>query len=191
MPCLNAFSKVSVQQVYMPAYVETDGTNYIDTGFQPTDNTRIQMVTEVVEVTEEGSFFGSMGAGSSNNVQYSYALLLSGQTIKSYYSGQTLECGDVPEDYIAIYKEDVSTIINGVLYTDTVYGTMANEIYSLYLGATNNAGVATLPGKIKIFACQIYEDEALVRDFIPWTEDGVNGLRDKCDGAFYPLQPIS
>ena len=37
---------------------------------------------------------------------------------------------------------------------------------------------------IKIYGCKIWEDGVLVRDFVPYVENGIPGMRDKLTGAF-------
>ncbi|MBR3510783.1 MAG: InlB B-repeat-containing protein [Alphaproteobacteria bacterium] len=66
------------------------------------------------------------------------------------------------------------------------YNTNQNT-YPIYLGARCNENAVPLwPSNIKIYYFQIWQDDVLVRDFIPVLDhDGVPCMYDKVEGKFY------
>lgn len=78
-----------------------------------------------------------------------------------------------------------SLVINGNTIK-TVSAVSFTSQYNLFLFANNNAGTAQLPGTLKLYSCQIYDNGTLVRDFIPCKNtDGTVGLYDKLHGLLY------
>lgn len=59
--------------------------------------------------------------------------------------------------------------------------------YPLYLLASNNAGTAEGLASAYLYSCQIYDNNTLVRDFIPArrNSDGAIGLLDQANNVFY------
>lgn len=58
--------------------------------------------------------------------------------------------------------------------------------YNLYLFAQNRQGYAYAPSQtIVMSSCQIYDNGALIRDFIPYIEGDVVGLYDLVNDQFY------
>ena len=76
-------------------------------------------------------------------------------------------------------------IINGNT-VKTVSSVSFTSTYNLFLFANNNAGTAQLPGAMKLYSCQIYDNGTLVRDFWPcYDPDGVACLYDKVEKKYY------
>lgn len=170
-------------------YIESSGTQYINTGFKPKGTTKVVFDFQMVnQKTEQQGVFGSrpgtsgrftVFTGYSNSdlqVDYNTAQTLASvsQTINglNVNSRTTIEVSN-------------SLIINGNT-VKTVSAVSFTSTYNLFLFANNNAGTAQLLGTLKLYSCQIYDNGTIVRDFIPCKNvDGTVGLWDDVNSVFY------
>ena len=170
-------------------YIESSGTQYIDTEFKPNGTTKIVCDFQMVnQGTEQQGVFGSRpgesrrfslftGHGTSSlQVDYntSESLAISGNSISglNLNNRNTIEVSN-------------SLIINGNTIK-TVSAVSFTSTYNLFLFANNNVGTAQLLGTLKLYSCQIYDNGLLVRDFIPCKKaNGTVGMLDNVNSVFY------
>lgn len=166
-------------------YVETDGTQYIDTGFKPNNNTRVVMDMQAFEVSANGWAFGGRDSTSKNSMGVFY-----------YYSSNKLWSADYSSssqrksfsgigatDRIVIDFNKNICSINGV--SNTFTATTFQSSYSMVLFAVNTADTVSTFIKAKLYSCKIYDNDILVRDYIPaLRSDGVAGLYDAVNDTF-------
>lgn len=156
-------------------YIESSGTQYIDTGFKPNQNTRVKIL---FSYSSAGYVFGSEKAWKSasydlhsslcayNNVSYSFGALTTNSI------------------YFADFNKNNFTLQNGTskVFTSATF----NSGLNLYLFGGNRGGSLNEAMTGKIYACKIYDDDTLVRDFIPvLDENGTPSLFDKVNKQFY------
>ena len=167
-------------------YIESSGTQYIDTNFKPKNTTKIEF--DMTLTSYGGYVFGSWdgwqdkmftiynASSSSNAIGYG-ANWVGGLTGITTNSRIMLE------------------IDNGVVkFSGTTKGTYADVFsgsYNLYFFATNNGseGVAGF-ASLKLHSCQIYDNGTLVRNFVPVYRKSDNeiGLLDIVNNVFYTNQ---
>lgn len=159
-------------------YARSGGTQYIDTGFVPTKNTKVVMQ---FQLTEPGSsnecIFGVAG-------QFSFRWYGSGSRFRSNGSdNKDFSTGISAADSHTVEKTaTVCTIDSGHSVTNTA-GTVS---MSLYLCAQDTANGATNYAKVNIYSCQIYENDTLVRGFVPCISGNDDvGLYDLVNNRFY------
>ena len=166
-------------------YIESTGTQYIDTGFKPNQNTRIIVDMDVLAHTTIYSLFGARTSFQSN------AFALFSEANNSGYQ----------DDFGTVYKSKVGGTSSGrhiidknknVLSVDgdTVNTSTSSAFscpYTCALFTINNGGTYMIhhQTKAKLYSCQIYDNGTLVRDFIPCTRNGEAGLFDKVESKFY------
>ena len=171
-------------------YIESNGTQYIDTGFQPNKDTRIDMVVSALSVvdingTDGFAAYGSGVSSNSNNIElYSYGNKTEIHYGKRYAYGVAISEGDL----ISITQnKNVVSIINeskGIGFNNTFPYLEITCPRSLYLFAIYQDKFYY--GKQRIYSCKIYDNGILVRDFVPMAnEQGVCGLYDNVSEAFY------
>lgn len=144
------------------AYVESDGQQYVNTNFAPNNNTRV--VCDVVfPVTDLGTWlFGARPGGGQ------YCFLSYQNKYRSDYANSTDDemISIVPTGRLTVDKNKNVTYING-----EVARTAAQSAFScqqnLYLFACNQSGVAHGYGSLKLYSCKIYDNDTLVRDYVP------------------------
>lgn len=166
-------------------YIQSSGTQYIDTGFKQNQNTRVTMDAQLVSSSSGHSwlFDGRISTSSaSKNV-----FLLSGSTWSADYNGSA-ERKSFPSiailDRLKIdYDKNVLTINDEtVSWTAEVFQSTAN----LVLLACNTAGAISNYASAKLYECSVYNDGELIREYVPCKNPaGDVGLFDLVSGQFY------
>ena len=170
-------------------YIESTGTQYIDTGFIPNQDTRIDIVATPTSVAEaaDGSGFIPYGAGEGHNSRAFECYTATGQ-YEFNYAGQYQFCGSpVVNKKVTIShnKGEVSLSVEGELtYSLSFTYATFTAPYSMILFGIHRSNV--LRGLMKLYSCQIYDNGTLIRDFIPcMSNTGVIGLYDSVGKKFY------
>lgn len=165
-------------------YIESNGTQYIDTDFVPNSNVRVLMNVEGYSATEDPNtcLFGS----NSSSSDYFRLIVTSGKLYRSYF-GSAMANFASTVDYtgrtIVDFNKNVCTIGDSSV---TATASTFNGTQSLYLFANNTSGSAVIPTSAKLYSCQIYDNGTLVRDYIPCINaSGEYGLYDKLNKKFY------
>ena len=170
-------------------YIQSTGTQYIDTGIKPNQDTSIEIeaIPSAVGETYLGEGFCPYAAGVSNN-DSAFECYISQDQYEFDYDGQivylaTAAVGDVLE--IKHSKNEVLLTINGTdVYTNTFEYKSFECPYTLTLFARHRASIAYSKGKIK--KCKIESGGTLVRNFVPCKNaSGVIGLFDIINNTFY------
>lgn len=162
------------------AYVEANGAQYVNTGFQPDNNTRV--VCDVVfPVTDLGTWlFGARPGGGQ------YCFLSYQNEYRSDYANSTDDekISFVPGDRFTVDKNKNVTYINGEVARTAAQATFSCQ-QNLYLFACNQSGVANGYGSLKLYSCKIYDNDILVRDYVPCrSAQNEVGLYDLVNDAF-------
>ena len=171
------------------SYLKSTGTQYINTGVVPNQNTKIEIEMSALDVSN-GKFkpYGSAQAlkdksfecySWSNKLQFNY-----GNT-----GGTTVISQEIANnDRIKIIhdKNNITATIRGIEYTGSYGAQSFTSPNNLVLFATNRGSIS-YGGQMKLYSCKIYDNGNLVRDFVPAlrNEDNVVGLYDKVNGTFY------
>lgn len=159
-------------------YIESTGTQYIDTGIIPSTNNYI--VHTVLSPTVVST---NVLVGVANSTWGYPGLLINDQGTFRYgnQAVQTISPVFVENNKYTLTLSVKKLVVNGITYTTTNPSYEGNIEYSIYLFARNNGidGVGNL-ASMKLYSCKIYDGETLVRDFIPIKDDTNHGaLYDK------------
>ena len=164
-------------------YIESTGTQCINTAFCPKHDTQITMVVSEWANTEKSTRL--WGTSSSSSDRYEL-YVSSGGGYRSYYGG-----GVVSFDASLSYDGKVTIERKGSTITIGEHSVKNSEstftcITPLYLLAYNSNGSVGSYASVKLYSCKIYDNDVLVRDFIPCINDSGNiGLYDAKYGKFY------
>ena len=167
-------------------YIQSDGTQYIDTGIAPGNN----------EIEWEFSFDNTRPSSGSDG------LFGSRQTTTAYTSGSynifaqstnlRLDCtsrGSAvyvnPQNPVLLQFDSAYTTVNG---TQCYNGTKGQCDYPICIFAINTGGTVTSSGsraKGKIYYCKIWKSGVLVRDLIPVRVGTAGYLYDSVSAALF------
>lgn len=170
------------------AYIQSSGTQYIDTGFIPDSNTRIVMDCEILEF-KTTAYFGvcSASSGAMTAAPTNTLLIESGNKIRHDWHGTSASYSGVITGRHIVDCDKNKVIINGnTLITN---GNANNKsAYTMYLLArkVGNTNTADLYSKAKLYSCKIYNNTTMVHYFIPTKDpNGVFCLFDYCTGKYF------
>lgn len=163
-------------------FIRSGGTQYIDTGYKPNNNTRVVMDAESLQ---DGTFpyFGSRnGTSSSAFVMWQ----MSETSIRCDY-------GSVNTTYeidSTLRRVIIDMDKNGGLFDDIILeadsGTFQATYNMMLLTSQSISGVDSRKMSAKLYSCKIYDGDTLMRNFVPCKDPSdVVGLYDLVDRKFY------
>lgn len=170
-------------------YIQSSGAQYVDSGFVPNQDTRIEMDVVPLSIAEAGDStgfipYGAATAYNSNAFEcYTTASKLSFNYDGQYSVNGTIAVGT--EIHISHNKNAVLVAADGTPVVEKTFTYQAfTAPYSLTVCATHRASM--LCGNQKVKTCQIYDNGTLIRDFIPCQNaSGAVGLWDAVNEEFY------
>ena len=174
-------------------YLESTGTQWIDTGYIPNNNTSVEMIVSGVSANSfsvsSGTWFMGARRGyldntfgfyynpSNQNIYYSFG---NNMPYTNYSSSLLYEkIVKIEIDKTGLYINDGKVVTT----TDTTFTTPVN----LSLFGLNNNGTTISFTSYKLHSCKISENGVLVRDYIPVLDNNMKPcLYDKVSGKpFY------
>ena len=165
-------------------YIQSSGTQYINTGFAPNQNTRV--VADVQFVSENNSQF-VFGVRKLPGASVNFGFLINSTQFRSDYGDSSKVHITVSslKARILIDKNKNKCYIDNVLKATNTASTFQSE-YNLYLFASNDSGEASYFGSLRMYSCKVYDNGTLIRDYIPAKNaGGTVGLYDAVNGIFY------
>ena len=170
-------------------YLQSSGTQHIDTGFKPNNNSKIVTTLQFVSSSSGNKF--CLGARTSNNVgrfSLGYTFGSGGGWFFGHGAAVTsVNTTSSPTDKTSVViDKNVCTIAGqSATATPSTFSTAQN----LVLFADNEGGKVGQNGAIKLYDCSIYDNGTLVRNFVPArNSSGTLGLYDTVNGTFYTNQ---
>lgn len=165
---------MSVPYTKQLAYIESTGTQYIDTGFKPNQDTRVICSFEQITTRSIAAPFGC------ESPRYS-AYIISSKFRFDYNSTMTstqIQVENNVQHEIDFNKNNV--YLDGALNTTFTYGNFTAPNLLLFrttYGSSNFYG--------RIYWCKVYDNDVLVRDFIPVRVNEVGYFYDKVSGELF------
>ena len=180
-------------------YIESTGTQYIDTGYKPKTGDKIRIVYQYNSLTGGGSgydavaIFGCTDEASATDAGNGVARVIQWENAINriaWGSGTNSVVGNLTYNsatgvwYDLVCDNGVFTINDTQLGTTSANSFSAN--FSMYLFARNTGGTAGLITKGKIQIAQIWDNGTLVRNMVPAkNSSGVVGMYDTVNDVFY------
>ena len=162
------------------AYIQSSGTQYIDAAFIPNQNTKI--VFDFLSESTDCCVFGSrISYNNSAFMLYWSTTDIAAIEIGSQYFG----LGSLADaNRHTIQMDGTQFVFDGdVKYTYSTTAFTAPATMRLF-HAAGAESFAKMTGKV--YACQIYDNGTLARDFVPCVADaGGVGLFDLVNNKFY------
>lgn len=171
---------------YTPVnYIESTGTQYINTGFQPNQDTRLVVDFDLTtDVTSFLGVFGARTAASSN----AFCMWFNTGIIYPQYGSVAYSSNPISQTPGGRLVIDMNRNVTTVNNTSVSFSTATfSTTQPMYLLTINSAGTAdSRMTTARLYSCQIYDNGKLVRDFAPCINpSGKAGLYDTVNGVFY------
>ena len=166
-------------------YIQSSGTQYIDTGFKPNNNTRVLCDIDIdTSNATTAAIFGSRDSTSSSNKSF-VLWKISATAFRSDLGSKSIQVTVTPSGRHSIDKNKAVCTVDDTSDTNTSDTFQAS--YNLTLFAVNGAGTIDSRRVIaKLYSCKVYDNGTLIRDFIPCLKsDGSVGLWDDVNSVFY------
>lgn len=173
-------------------YLESTGTQWIDTGVHGTETTKIEAgINPSQDSGITAKFFGDYSGATASRRLYGGILIgENNRTIVCKYGAITkpvfgTDGNYVPKDVISLFRMGPTGVSCGETFSaswtaSNVFSTAA----TLYLFKYNgHADASAFIGKM--YFCQIYINSSLVRDFIPVRVGQVGYLYDRVSGELF------
>ena len=176
------------------AYIESDGTQAINTGYYINAKTKIAIDFQMTEITSQGRLWGQNGTGCGNmavvyfgddannfkigygNASFSGAFLAANNLVRNtiIYDG--------PDNKGYLYQNGAQVASCNLTAAHNGTATFPMSIF----GQSTNAKGASANGqvKMKLYSFKVYEDDALVHDYVPAFKGSITGLVDTVTGTF-------
>lgn len=166
-------------------YIESTGTQWIDTDALPNQNSAIELKIEFTHdpASAQEAIYGARTSDTKQFWAYyrynsdAFAMrfgttstnyMLAMPAIGTHFINQTKNVFDVDGEQTSAPMMD---------FTST---------YPIYLFGVNNQGSVQYPASVRIFYCKIYDNGTLIRDFVPCTDpSSAVGLYDIVGQQFY------
>lgn len=171
-------------------YIQSSGTQYIDTGFKPGGNTKV--VIDFYAYNQSTAQQGVFG-GRTNTTGGLFSLLTGTSTSSlqaDYDTMQSLANINNTISELDLTKRVVISMSNELVINSSSVTSVDIKTFTstqnMYLFANNNGGTLQLPSSLYLYSCMIYDNNTLVRNFIPCKNSaGTVGLYDATNGVFY------
>ena len=163
-------------------YIESTGTQYIDTDIKSKITTKIEMMFQCTSYTDYSCLVGSVIAGNVNSRFY---INQSNNKFNIAYGDPVIDTINVDNSIHTVVFNSISCLIDNNSYnvSSHIYN---NNNLNIFLFAQNNSGSVSSKGNFKIFYCKIWDNDILVRDYIPVKDmPGITCLYDKVTKQFY------
>jgi len=158
-------------------YIESSGTQFIDTGIKAKNNTKVIAECNITYGTNWVMILGSYDTGAY------FSWWANATNIYAYYGSQNKSGnGATGKQTIIANGSKWSDSANSFVFSDASFTSPS----TMYLFSVHNGGSSYANASMKLYACQIYDDGTLVRNFIPCrTPNREIGLWDDVNGVFY------
>lgn len=163
-------------------YIQSSGTQYVDTGLNPNQDFGVTIDFQMTTVSGWQCIFGA--ANSAQNAD-EYGVWHNGTNFGFYYASTNVTVSaEATARHLFVCSKNTITV-DGAAADSPAYTSFQTN-YPLLLGAINYAGSKMYGSQIKIYSAKIYQNGALVRNFIPCKNAaGIIGLWDDVNSVFY------
>lgn len=167
-------------------YIQSSGTQYIDTLFKPNQNTRVVCDFELLESGKAYGVFGArIGYGNTSYDLFAFGMNAETSFQDDYGTSNNAHTNSQTNILYHADKNKNVTSLGNVSYTFSMSTFQLN--YTMYLFGVNTSGSPNNQlGSLRIYSCKIYDNGTLIRDFVPCINpSGTVGLYDVAGKAFY------
>ena len=173
-------------------YLESTGTQYIDTGIKPNTETRLEIEFKLTRI--DGTYRAFCASRTSNHSVDQFSFVFSNPSSYTGFGNQekmiegTRTVGMVYS--ITMDKES----LRGTWRTPSMSGNITTVDFdpktvssnlNLYMFGRNTAGTASYFSYCQMHYCKLYDSSILVRDFIPVRVGSLGYMYDRVSGQLF------
>lgn len=166
-------------------YIESNGTQYIDTGVIAKTGIESKMEFSYTNVPSDATMLGARNGYNRFYLVHYYDSFTIGYG-EYYVTGIKATAGTKYTVESALLLNAQSMHING---EEAIFKGLSNSLdlgLNLYLFGMNYYGAANYRSFARCYSCKIYDNSILVRDFVPCINpNGVYGMYDVVGRQFY------
>lgn len=177
------YSSIPVQEYQMVEYIESTGTQYINTGILASSKIKLEMGGVFKYVADHTYITGARRAARSS----AFAIFSNSSVYEFQYNNRSWTGLSRTDD-----KIEISLSGNGDIYVGNVLKTSFNVAntpsdYNILIFGVKTGRTVEYGSGHQIYYYKLYEDGVLVRDFVPCygKTNGEIGLFDLVEGKFY------
>ena len=180
-------------------YIESTGTQYIDTNFKGNQDTKITCESVISDEFKSGYYQGLFGATDVNvstelnrNVIHMHRASASNLIIMATYGNKIKIIGfsgDITKKHIYELDKNIYKVDNEIIYSYPMQTFMCTQNINIFRD-NNSYTQDKRYCNMKLYSFKIYDNESLIRNFIPCyrNTDNIIGLYDTVEGKFYTNQ---
>lgn len=168
-------------------YIESTEDQYIDTGFTPDNNTRLVIDCEITKATS-----AFQGIACARDSSYTHTFTLYATSTNGRYRSDFGTSTSNRIEFSETFDRHVFDKDRNVLKVDGVTKvTHTNETFTapvtMVLFTGRNSNTIANPANMRLYSCQLYDNDVMVRNFYPALRDsdGEIGLYDTTNNKFY------
>lgn len=170
-------------------YIQSTGTQYINTGYNPTTKTKICVDLKLTDTSATSVPFGAKVDTTDREKQFFVMAMGSSSRFEANYFSK-LEANLIGlSDYKSrgILSLDSNLVSFNDSSADLNYSGGENYVpYPIFIFGYNVNGAISSSTKMILYGCKIFEDEIISRDFVPCkNSSGEIGLYDLVTSEFY------
>lgn len=176
IPIPDAYQKID--------YIETSGTQYLDTGITPNQNTVIEMTFETDSMNNNDSFIFGCGYGGGNRA---FELYPWNGMFEVNYGASTPFTTTALQNTLYSVKLGMGLFYINNILSYTFPEQTFEAPFTLTLAALNRSSVYIAPNHIKIYKFKSYDNGTLTRNMIPCyrLSDNKKGMYDAVTETFF------
>lgn len=179
----SGWDKVPTSEIVGIEYLETSGTQYINTGVKAALNTNFEIIFQNTATTTENYFvIGGRQAMSSNECCLRYhsnnGVMDRVYIVLNSTSTELWNDTSVSQNHIAKVSKTGTTIVCGSQTKNPTISDFSTDVDMLLFGMLQaNGSIQVAPG-LRIYRAKIYSGSTLVRDFMPVRVGTEGGMYD-------------
>ena len=158
-------------------FIRSTGTQYVDTGFKPNSNTRAIIDMQLTKAGTYGIFGGRQ---AYKNKAFAFWVMADDEWKTDFGNGELRISSSNTLNRVIVDKNKNVCYVGSSSYTNTSASFSSPSSLTLFAVKDGDGSVDDRMGSLKLYSCQIYDNEDLVRDYAPALDpQGVPCLYDK------------
>ncbi len=180
---------------YIVEYIGSAQSQWIDSGVIGKTGTKVETEVAWTKLDADGGLIGARKSADSDTRFYPVHCYYQEVGVgygKFSYTGKKLEV-DKKYKFVSDYKAGSQTIYvdDELIYSKTSTDEIDTAL-PMYIFAENVGGGSKYPTAARVYSMKIWQDDVLVRDFVPMLADNMEpGFYDKVEQKLYVAQGIS